>query len=66
MPMPYGSKLHIPPTNCHLLAAKQELYKKTKKQNKKQKPKQQQQQNAYLFNTGSVQCNTCILTFSLQ
>ena len=26
--MPYGSKLHIPPTNYHLLAAQQEPYKK--------------------------------------
>ena len=24
----YGSKLHIPPTNYHLLAAQQEPYKK--------------------------------------
>ena len=28
--MPYGSKLHIPPTNYHLLAARQEPYKKAK------------------------------------
>ena len=27
--MPYGSKLHIPPTNYHLLATQQEPYKKT-------------------------------------
>ena len=27
--MPYGSKLHIPPTNYHLLAAQQEPYKKS-------------------------------------
>ena len=26
--MPYGSTLHIPPTNCLLLAAKQESYQK--------------------------------------
>ena len=26
--MPYGSRLHIPPTNLLLLAAKQEPYKK--------------------------------------
>ena len=26
--MPYGSMLHIPPTNYHLLAAKQEPYQK--------------------------------------
>ena len=25
--VPYGSMLHIPPTNCLLLTAKQELYK---------------------------------------
>ena len=28
IPMAYGSKLHIPPTNLLLLAAKQEPYKK--------------------------------------
>ena len=28
MPVPYGSMLHIPPTNSLLLAAKQEPYKK--------------------------------------
>ena len=28
LPVPYGSKLHIPPTNYHLLAAQQEPYKK--------------------------------------
>ena len=28
MPVPYGSKLHIPSTNYHLLAAQQEPYKK--------------------------------------
>ena len=28
IPVPYGSKLHIPPTNYHLLAAQQEPYKK--------------------------------------
>ena len=28
IPGPYGSKLHIPPTNYHLLAAQQEPYKK--------------------------------------
>ena len=28
MPVPYGSMLHMPPTNLHLLAAKQEPYKK--------------------------------------
>ena len=28
IPVPYGSMLHIPPTNLLLLAAKQELYKK--------------------------------------
>ena len=28
MPVPYGSKLHIPPTNYQLLAAQQEPYKK--------------------------------------
>ena len=28
MPMLYGSKLHIPPTNYHLLAVQQEPYKK--------------------------------------
>ena len=28
MPVPYGSTLHIPPTNLLLLAAKQESYKK--------------------------------------
>ena len=28
MPVSYGSMLHIPPTNCLLLAAKQEPYKK--------------------------------------
>ena len=27
--LPYGSKLHIPPTNCHLLAAQQKPYIKT-------------------------------------
>ena len=27
-PLPYGSMLHIPPTNCLLLTAKQEPYKK--------------------------------------
>ena len=27
MPVPYGSTLHIPPTNLLLLAAKQESYK---------------------------------------
>ena len=32
MPVPYGSKLSIPPTNDHLLAGHQEQYK-----NKKQK-----------------------------
>ena len=26
-PVPYGSKLHIPPTNYNLLAAQQEPYK---------------------------------------
>ena len=26
--MPYGSKLHTPPTNYHLLAAQQKPYKK--------------------------------------
>ena len=35
MPVPYGSKLSIPPTNDHLLAGHQEQYKT--KQNKKQK-----------------------------
>ena len=28
MPVPYGSKLHIPPTNYHLLAVQREPYKK--------------------------------------
>ena len=28
--VPYGSKLHIPPTNYHLLATQQEPYKKQK------------------------------------
>ena len=28
MPVSYGSMLHIPPTNCLLLTAKQEPYKK--------------------------------------
>ena len=28
IPGPYGSKLHIPPTNYHLLAAQKEPYKK--------------------------------------
>ena len=28
IPVPYGSMLHIPPTNLVLLAAKQEPYKK--------------------------------------
>ena len=28
MPVPYGRKLHIPPTNYHLLDAQQEPYKK--------------------------------------
>ena len=28
IPVPYGSKLHTPPTNYHLLAARQEPYKK--------------------------------------
>ena len=28
IPVPYGSMLHIPPTNLLLLAAKQESYKK--------------------------------------
>ena len=28
MRVSYGSKLHIPPTNYHLLAAQQEPYKK--------------------------------------
>ena len=28
IPVPYGSVLHIPPTNLPLLAAKEELYKK--------------------------------------
>ena len=28
MPESYGSMLHIPPTNCLLLTAKQEPYKK--------------------------------------
>ena len=28
----YGSKLHLPPTNWHLLAAQQERYKKQNKQ----------------------------------
>ena len=28
MPVPYGSMLHIPPTNLLLLTAKQEPYKK--------------------------------------
>ena len=28
VPVPYGSMLHIPPTNLLLLAAKQEPYKK--------------------------------------
>ena len=28
IPVPYGSTLHIPPTNCLLLTAKQEPYKK--------------------------------------
>ena len=28
IPVPYGSTLHIPPTNLLLLAAKQEQYKK--------------------------------------
>ena len=28
MPVPYGSMLHIPPTNLLLIAAKQEPYKK--------------------------------------
>ena len=27
IPMPYGSKLYIPPTNYHLLATQQEPYK---------------------------------------
>ena len=29
IPVSYGSKLHIPPTNYHLLAAQQEPYKKS-------------------------------------
>ena len=29
IPVPYGSKLHIPPTVYHLLAAHQEPYKKS-------------------------------------
>ena len=33
--MPYGSKLHIPPTNYHLLAAQQEPYKKSLTLNEK-------------------------------
>ena len=33
MPVPYGSKLHIPPTNYHLLAAQQEPYNNNKKPN---------------------------------
>ena len=28
IPVPYGSKLYIPPTNYHLLTAQQEPYKK--------------------------------------
>ena len=28
IPVPYGSKLHIPPANYHLLAAQQEPHKK--------------------------------------
>ena len=28
VPVPYGSMLNIPPTNSHLLAAKQEQYQK--------------------------------------
>ena len=28
IPVPHGSKLHIPPTNYHLLGAQQEPYKK--------------------------------------
>ena len=34
-PVPYGSKLHIPPINYHLLAAQQEPYKKSLTLNKK-------------------------------
>ena len=33
IPVSYGSKLHIPSTNYHLLAARQEPYKKKKKKN---------------------------------
>ena len=28
MPVPHGSKLHMPPTNYNLLAAQKEPYKK--------------------------------------
>ena len=43
IPVPYGSKLHIPPTSSLLVAAKQEPYKtkslSLNKKNKKQKEK---------------------------
>ena len=35
IPVPYGSMLHIPPTNLLLLAAKQESYKKSLSLNEK-------------------------------
>lgn len=36
--MPYGIRLHIPPTSCHPLAAQQQPYNKNKNNNKKPKP----------------------------
>ena len=43
--MPYGSTLHIPPTNLLLLAATQESYKKKPISNEKFRRKGQQAEN---------------------
>ena len=48
IPVPYGSKPHIQPTNHHFLAAQQEPYTK--------KPISQQQQQIKIF-TGEIQEN---------
>ena len=43
IPVPYGSVLHISPTNLLLLAAKQEPYKKVHLLTKKKKRKKKDQ-----------------------
>ena len=67
--MPYGRKLHIPPTNYHFLAAQQEPYKKKggvsfnenifgEKKTNKNKNKKQQQENGPLTTTTTTTTNT--------